>query len=82
MKKQKEWGKQFVMHTTRVVSAAHCHNLRGQQSPTVPSRHLLQQEGVLLGSRQQAWHDLRWELYSILVVHKRDVCPQGSCFLL
>jgi len=48
----------------------------------MPPRHLLQQVGVLRRSHQQAGHDLRWELYSILVVHKRDVCPQGSCFLM
>jgi hypothetical protein len=30
MKTQKEMGKQFVTHTTRVVSAAHRHNLREQ----------------------------------------------------
>jgi hypothetical protein len=57
-------GKQFVRHTTRVVSAAHCHNLREQTRVLQSLQDIcLQQVGVLRRSRQQAWDDLHLELY-------------------
>jgi hypothetical protein len=75
-------GTQSVRHITCGLCSSMPQFETPKQSPTKPPRHMLQLVGRLRRSRQKAWHDLCWELYIILVVHKRDVCPQGSHFLL